>query len=100
MTNDVSYIYNDAGCRGFRKNITPKRITNLDNYKVFIYSVSVDVSNKRLYDIGGCVYFGITKIPFKSILLGDGLYRITLQITEALRVSMRLNDGQKGLATT
>ena len=84
MTNDVNSIYNDTGCRGFRKNITPKNITNFDNYKRFTYSVSVDVGNRCLSNIVRAYIWASQRYPIKSILLGDGLYKITLLITENL----------------
>jgi tRNA-dependent cyclodipeptide synthase len=83
MANDVNSIYKNISCRGFRSSITPKH-ANLDYYKKFIYSVSIGAGNKCLSDIMDAYIWVSQKYPSNKILLGDGLYRITLRITENL----------------
>ncbi len=71
--------------RGFKKNTTPKNI-DLSNYGNFVYSVSVG-ANRSLNDVVGAYVWAKEEkqYPIDAILIGDGLYKITLAVLEGLK---------------
>lgn len=75
--------YKSPDCRGFRSSITPKN-ADASCHKKILYSVSLDVSNRDIHDIVDAYIWTLQKYPLNAILLGDGLHKITLRITEDL----------------
>jgi len=69
--------------RGFKKNITPKH-TDLSRYKKFLYTASVGVFNRSTEEVVEAYWWASQRYPIRAILLGDGLYKISLRITEGL----------------
>lgn len=73
--------------RGFKKQVTPKN-TDFSSHENFIYSISVGAANKSLEDVIEAYRWAkdYKKYPVKAILVGDGLYKITLRIIKGLSV--------------
>ena len=69
--------------RGFKKFTTPRN-TDLAQYREFLYTVSVGAFNRSVVDLVEAYLWASKKYPIKAILLGDGLYKISLCITEGL----------------
>ncbi len=69
--------------RGFKKFTTPRH-TDLTQYREFLYTVSVGAFNRSTSDLVEAYSWASQKHPIKAILVGDGLYQISLCITEGL----------------
>ena len=73
--------------RGFKKQVTPKN-ADFSSSECFIYSISVGAANQSLEDVVAYIRSArdYKKYPVKAILVGDGLYKITLRIIKGLDV--------------